>query len=78
MSWAVHALFLWEIVALLCVGRRASRPQRGVPPELPTPAELRNVYQWEVGVSQLEPLSPTGVSLRLIDLRDYRVTMVNK
>lgn len=79
MLWAVHALFMREIVALLLrVSRHASRSQWGVSPELLSPAELRSVHQWEVDDGRLEPLSPTGSLLRLIDLRDYRVTMVNK
>lgn len=72
VPWRVfHSWFLWEVVALLCVGRHAGRSQRGVSPELPSPAGLKNVQQWEMGESQLEPLNPAGTTLRLIDLKDY-------
>lgn len=63
---------------MLRVSRHASRSQRVVSPDLLSPAKLRSDNQWEVDDGRLEPLSPTGSSLRLIDLKDYRVTMVNK
>lgn len=63
-----------------CAGGHASRAQRGVSLELLSPAELRNVYQREAGGGngRLEPLSPAGTSLRLIDLKDYTLTTVHK
>lgn len=62
-----------------CVGGRASRARRGVSLDLLSPAELRNVYQREAGGNgRLEPLSPAGTSLRLIDLKDYALTTVHK
>lgn len=59
--WAVIALFLWEIVARLCVGRHVSRVQWGVSPGLPSPAEIRNVYRGDVRGSQFEPLIQTDI-----------------
>ena len=66
---AVHALFLWETVARLCVGRHVSRTQWGFSFGLPSPAEIRNVYQGEARGSKSELLSPKGISLRLIDYK---------
>lgn len=64
--WAVIALFLWEIVARLCVGRHVSRAQWGVSLRLPSPAEIRNVYR---GGCQGQPVRTAHSNRHLIKIK---------